>query len=195
MAIFGRDAYRFIDLLAGCGITVWQTLPVNPTHPDGSPYQCLSAHAGNPLMIDLGWLADRGLLDRAELAPAEEAGIEHRRRCLKLAFESFSTSRDAAFTKSFENFVEQNQGWLADFSLFMALRQSTGGLAWQQWPVRVRTAEPPPSPGRELRLARSIAQLDFEGEFRVLRAVAGLRDYAACPGSDPVRRHPDFCRR
>jgi 4-alpha-glucanotransferase len=177
----GQDAYRFVDLLAGCGITVWQTLPVNPTHPDGSPYQCLSAHAGNPAMIDLAWLADRGLLDRAELAPAEEAGIEHRRRFLKLAFESFSTSRDVAFTKSYADFVEQNQGWLADFSLFMALRQTTGGLAWQQWPVGVRRRRTAALTRARFRLARSIAQLNFE-QFVFFEQWQALRDYAHAKG-------------
>ena len=33
-----EDAYRFIDLLKGCGCQVWQTLPVNMTHGDKSPY-------------------------------------------------------------------------------------------------------------------------------------------------------------
>jgi 4-alpha-glucanotransferase len=38
-------------------ISVWQTLPLGMTHSDGSPYQCLSAHAGNPdyLLILMGW--------------------------------------------------------------------------------------------------------------------------------------------
>ncbi|SRR5690554_96636 len=48
----GASARQFIDLLAEAGITVWQTLPIGPTHPDLSPYQSLSAHAGNPALID-----------------------------------------------------------------------------------------------------------------------------------------------
>lgn len=176
----GQDAYRFVDFLADCGFSVWQTLPVNPTHPDGSPYQCLSAHAGNPAMIDLGWLADRGLLDRAELAPAGDAGLEHRRRCLKLAFESFSTSQDAALAKSHEEFVQQ-QGWLADYSLFMALRQSTGGLAWQQWPVGIRSRRAAALSRARLRLAQSIAQLNFE-QFVFFEQWRALRDYAHARG-------------
>ncbi|NBY23802.1 MAG: hypothetical protein EBQ73_13480 [Gammaproteobacteria bacterium] len=58
----GSDAYRFVDFLVAAGITVWQTLPVNPTHSDGSPYQCLSAAAGNPLLINLEALLDQGWL-------------------------------------------------------------------------------------------------------------------------------------
>ncbi|UCE77711.1 MAG: 4-alpha-glucanotransferase, partial [Gammaproteobacteria bacterium] len=36
----GPDAYRFVDLLVDCGIGLWQTLPLGPTHEDLSPYQC-----------------------------------------------------------------------------------------------------------------------------------------------------------
>ena len=39
----GEDAFRFVDFLARIGATVWQTLPLNITHADGSPYQGLSA--------------------------------------------------------------------------------------------------------------------------------------------------------
>ena len=45
----GAGARRFVDLLADCGLTVWQTLPVGPTHEDRSPYQTASVHAGNAL--------------------------------------------------------------------------------------------------------------------------------------------------
>ena len=58
----GHDAYRFIEFLAASGVTVWQVLPLGPTHADGSPYQCLSVHAGNPQLICLDWLVDRGWL-------------------------------------------------------------------------------------------------------------------------------------
>ena len=58
----GHDAYRFVEFLAASGVTVWQVLPLGPTHPDGSPYQCLSVHAGDPQLICLDWLVDRGWL-------------------------------------------------------------------------------------------------------------------------------------
>jgi len=49
----GKDAYHFVDFLATTGVAVWQTLPINMPHADNSPYQCLSAHAGNPAFISL----------------------------------------------------------------------------------------------------------------------------------------------
>ncbi len=54
----GKEAYNFINFLKSAGITVWQTLPLGMPHADGSPYQCLSAHAGNPSLIDIESLVD-----------------------------------------------------------------------------------------------------------------------------------------
>ena len=67
MADFGEDAIRFIDFLADVGASVWQTLPLNMPHDDGSPYQCLSAHAGNPAFISLQNLVDQNLLSDDDL--------------------------------------------------------------------------------------------------------------------------------
>ena len=48
----GDEAYRFVDFLADAGCTVWQVLPLVPTHAgDGSPYNSLSAMAGNTELI------------------------------------------------------------------------------------------------------------------------------------------------
>ena len=64
----GESARRFVDWLAAAGVTVWQTLPIGPTHPDLSPYQSLSAHAGNPELIDFRELP--GKLESREIDDA-----------------------------------------------------------------------------------------------------------------------------
>ena len=59
---------EFVDFLARAGCTVWQVLPLVPTHPgDGSPYNAVSAMAGNPELISLDRLVD-----------AQGAGKRHR---------------------------------------------------------------------------------------------------------------------
>ena len=68
LGVLGAGARRFVDFLADSSITVWQTLPIGPTHQDLSPYQSLSAHAGNQDFIDLAELLQTGLLADAELA-------------------------------------------------------------------------------------------------------------------------------
>ena len=66
-ADLGDDAYRFVDFLAETGASIWQTLPLNMPHDDGSPYQCLSAHAGNPSFISLQALVENKLLQQSSL--------------------------------------------------------------------------------------------------------------------------------
>ncbi|MEL7373391.1 MAG: 4-alpha-glucanotransferase, partial [Pseudomonadota bacterium] len=58
----GRDAHAFIDALAEAGLSVWQFLPTGPTAYGDSPYQPLSAYAGNPMLIELRELVELGLL-------------------------------------------------------------------------------------------------------------------------------------
>ena len=62
LGVLGAGARRFVDFLADSGITVWQTLPIGPTHQDLSPYHSLSAPAGNQYFIDLAALLQPGLL-------------------------------------------------------------------------------------------------------------------------------------
>ncbi|MEC9315347.1 MAG: 4-alpha-glucanotransferase, partial [Pseudomonadota bacterium] len=63
----GVDAYRFVDFLQSAGVTVWQMLPLGPTHDDRSPYQCLSAHAGNNRLICRELLKAQPWADPAKL--------------------------------------------------------------------------------------------------------------------------------
>ena len=70
----GQAARRFVDFLQSAGISVWQMLPLGPTHADHSPYQCLSAHAGNTGLICLHDLVDSGWLstEAASHAPLDD---------------------------------------------------------------------------------------------------------------------------
>ena len=62
----GKAAYDFVDFLASAGQSWWQMLPVGPTSYGDSPYQSLSAYAGNPYFVDLDLLVEDGLLTKAE---------------------------------------------------------------------------------------------------------------------------------
>lgn len=50
-ACLDEHAYRWIDFLADAGISVWQVLPLGVPQAGGSPYQCDSAFAINPLLV------------------------------------------------------------------------------------------------------------------------------------------------
>src|SRR5579872_852197 len=64
---FGPAAYEFLDFLAAARQGLWQVLPLGPPANGNSPYSSTSAFAGNPLLVSLERLADRGWLDRAKL--------------------------------------------------------------------------------------------------------------------------------
>mgnify|MGYP000113951602 FL=1 len=63
----GKEACRFWYFLERAGQRYWQILPLSPTGYGDSPYQALSAFAGNPYLIDLEMLVDEGLLRREEV--------------------------------------------------------------------------------------------------------------------------------
>lgn len=63
----GREARAFVDFLAEAGIGLWQILPLGPTGYGDSPYQCLSAFAGNPYLIDPEGVAALGLAGHKDL--------------------------------------------------------------------------------------------------------------------------------
>ena len=136
----GADAYRFVDFLAAAGVTVWQTLPVNPTHGDGSPYQCLSAAAGNPLLINLEALVDEGWLSKEHLLLATGSPLECRLQCLREAYEGFSRSALKG-SEGYLQFIEEAAAWLPDFALYMALKSEQGGRSWETWPRALRGRE------------------------------------------------------
>src|SRR6056297_3624149 len=70
----GAGAREFIDFLADADQSLWQFCPLGPTSTahGNSPYQAFSAFAGNPLLIDLRGVADRGYLDESALDPPED---------------------------------------------------------------------------------------------------------------------------
>ncbi len=172
----GSDAYRFVDFLAAAGITVWQTLPVNPTHSDGSPYQCLSATAGNPLLINLEALFDRGWLSKDALLQAEGSPLEQRLHCLQKAYEGFSRTALKG-SEAYLQFLEEAAAWLPDFSLYMALKSEQEGRSWEAWPAALRDREPGALEAARLRLHQEIAQVEFE-QFVFFQQWLKLRHYA-----------------
>jgi len=129
-----HDAYRFIEFLARSGMSVWQMLPLGPTHSDLSPYQSLSAHACDTSLISLDWLKDRNLL---ESTAAVHDFTEHRRQ-LRLAWQTFQAKKNTTLQRQFESFMENHVAWLADFALFMAIRAHLGNKVWTAWPRELR---------------------------------------------------------
>jgi len=143
----GTEAYRWVDLLAESGTSLWQILPVGPTGYGDSPYQCFSAFAGNVNLISPDLLAVDGLID-LPLAPGfpddhVEYGdvIPWKREVLAEAFAGFEAGRgNPGLASDFERFCDE-QNWLDDYALFMAIKSAFGGGSWQDWPDEFRLRE------------------------------------------------------
>jgi 4-alpha-glucanotransferase len=146
----GRAAYRFVDFLAAAGQSLWQLLPLGPTGYGDSPYQCFSAAAGNPLLVSLDALIERGLLSRDEVSAAAAsryldsdrvdygAVIGFKLPLLRQSFARLAAGADPELAAAFERFKGENSAWLDDYALFMALKDAHGGAAWSEWPAELR---------------------------------------------------------
>lgn len=141
---FSKEAYEFVDLLSECRQSCWQILPLGPAGYGDSPYQSFSTFAGNPYMISLDELVDRGLLTSEECEAAElESGeyidysLQYKNRypLLRKAYE-----RSGACSE-LDAFCEKNAWWLDDYALFMALKSKNGGKPWTEWSRDVRLRE------------------------------------------------------
>src|SRR6266496_115836 len=116
---FGSSAYAFADFLASARQGLWQVLPLGPLGFGDSPYSSTSAFAGNPLLISLDRLADRGWIDRGRVdALREEVGsvdypslFKRKMPLLFKAGRNFLRSAPANARSRFETFCHQNQWW------------------------------------------------------------------------------------
>ena len=147
----GASAHRFVDWLVDAGQSLWQVLPLGPTSYGDSPYQTLSALAGNPLLIDLAALVDRGWLTPEDLAdhppfPADRvdfgAVIPWKLGLLDRAHARFEAAASDAERAALTAFGDQEQTWLRDFCLFMAIKGEQGGRPWTEWPAPLRDRRP-----------------------------------------------------
>lgn len=164
----GPAARRFVDLLETCGFSVWQTLPLGPTHSDWSPYQCLSVHAGNTRLVSREDLVSRGWLDASALASGDS---------LQQARAGFDREADPAEKQAFADFREQHAGWLDNYALYQAIRLVHDHKPWPDWPAPLRNRHTPALARFRKSCADSIEQICFE-EFLFFTQWHALRDYA-----------------
>jgi 4-alpha-glucanotransferase len=170
----GAEAYHFVDFLAGIGASVWQTLPINMPHADNSPYQCLSAHAGNPDFISLDALQAQGLLSKDDLTGL----ITNKSHLIAKAYNAFSQSEDKKQTLSFTKFCKKHAHWLKDFALFLALRNKFNQAGWQFWPEDFKNREVKALKLATKELAEDIAVIQFT-QFVFFSQWLNLKEYAA----------------
>ncbi len=148
MGDIGKGAEQFINFLTAAGQTVWQILPLSPTGCSDSPYQSPSAFAGNPCLISLDKLVEKGWLSRKILRRynrkvkpgASYAQIwQWKRECL------WEMARKKEFFinwQPYEDFCKVQDYWLGDYALYSAIREFFQGKPWSEWPEDIRLRQP-----------------------------------------------------
>jgi 4-alpha-glucanotransferase len=145
----GEQAFRFVDWLQYAQQSLWQLLPLVAVNEGGSPYNALSAFAGNPLLISPAELAIHGLLeDDDALAPEElrDDGLDFAAvmRWKEDVVRAAQTvlHEDHELRADFIAYRAEEAAWLDDYALFRALRDAHGGRCWAQWPEPLRDRHP-----------------------------------------------------
>lgn len=132
---FGEAARQWIDFLADCGFSYWQTLPFCLPDEYNSPYCSYSTFSVNPFFIDLPSLAQEGLLTAEELESAKQ------KTPYSCEFSRLSRERLPLLAKAAERFDRWDEAEefftthvrTLDFCRFMSLRAANGDLPWTQW--------------------------------------------------------------
>ncbi len=145
---FGKEAYAFVDFLKKSGQSLWQVLPLGPTSYGDSPYQSFSTFAGNPYFIDFDLLERQGFLqseDYEKIVWGEDPLrvdykrlFDHRKKVFSKLFDRFQKQPPA----DFDLFCRENESWLADYALFMALKDHFKGATFLKWEPGIRRREP-----------------------------------------------------
>jgi 4-alpha-glucanotransferase len=141
----GPAAYEFADFLAAAKQRLWQVLPLSPTGYGNSPYAALSAFAGNPLLISLELLSDKGWIDgeRLKHLPGRSGHVDFdqvaktKMPLIEEAARNFLHQHTDADWARFEAYCRTNWTWLDGFALYSVLRRKYHQTSWSAWPAEL----------------------------------------------------------
>lgn len=200
----GEIAYQFVDFLAGTGQKLWQVMPLGPTGFGDSPYACLSAFAGNHLLISPEKLVEEGFLSAEAPSLQEYPAFSHqkvefeavaaaKKAVLQESFAYFNACASATAQKRFANYCtcSQNRSWLHNYALFMAIKQHHEGKCWDTWEPGLIAREPAVMAHYEAGLTDEIAYFKYT-QFLFYHQWTALKDYAHLNGIQIVGDMPIF---
>lgn len=193
----GKSAYDFIDFLSDAGIKCWQILPLSPTSFGDSPYQSFSVYAGNPYFIDFDTLRQDNLMKKSDYENIKWQDSKSRvnysliyQNCFKVLKQAYKTyKRD--ISKRYKNFVSDNEEWLEDYALFMALKFKNDGKPWYKWDEKLAKRD-------EKALEKAREELKNETEyFKFLQYIfykqwGNLKKYANDKGIEIIGDMPIY---
>lgn len=195
----GPQAYRFAGILAACGQTWWQMLPISPIGAGNSPYASPSAFAGNPLLLSLERLKDDGLLADSDLRSGRgllaervhyPAVTRFKETRLRKAFAAFE-AKGGEKTPDFEAYCAAHSFWLSDYALYCALKQAHHGASWVDWEPETRARQPEALERARRELDADVRYQRFL-QFQFHRQWMALRQHCASLGVGLVGDIPIF---
>ena len=194
LGTLGENAFRFVDFLVETGQKLWQILPLGPVGFGNSPYQCYSAFAGNPILIDLNLLVEDGLLDKKVLRKIprfSKRNIEFDKvdkwkyPLLRKAFDNFKKSAFEKFQDEYLHFTNEQSWWLNDYAFFMAAKNHFGEVVWNEWSdeIKFRNNSALQKLGEEL-----AEEIDYQKflQFTFFRQWFALKEYANSKGVEII---------
>ncbi len=170
-----------MDMLQKGGQSNWQILPLGPTGYGDSPYQAFSTYAGNPYFIDPEELIRKGLLTEEECREYDFGGDP-----MYVDYEKMYRGRFPLLYRAFRRFVpdeeyrrflDENNFWLDDYSLYMAIKDQNEGKCWTEWEEELRDRNPEILKSKREELDEQIRfyqfqQYEFFAQWRRLKAYA-----------------------
>ena len=193
---FSDEAYSFVDFLKRAGQRYWQILPLCSTGAGNSPYQSFSAFAGNPYFISPAQLVKDGLLKMGELNQFDfgkepdtiryEKLEQGRREMLLLAYGNFNPRK-----KRFQNFIKEQESWLRDYALFMALKEIFEGKPFWEWDEKYRDRDEEALKLLEKEHGKQIAFYQFV-QFQFYEQWMSLKNYANEKGVEIIGDIPIY---
>jgi 4-alpha-glucanotransferase len=194
----GTAAFSWIDLLHSAGQRWWQVLPLGPTGYGNSPYQSMSSFAANPALISPDSLISEGLLKTADCqgqlasdAVDYDAVIPFKTRLLETAWANFKAGTRKDLRAAYDEFHSQQEHWLDDYALFVALKTKYNGQDYLEWPEELvqRRSDALAKARRE-----QVEQVDRVcfAQFLLFRQTDQLKEYAHSKGVRLIGDLPFF---
>ena len=185
----GPAAYGFADFLAAGKQRLWQVLPLSPTGYGNSPYAALSAFAGNPLLISLELLSNKGWIsaERLKHLPGRSGNVDFdavakaKLPLLEEAARNFLHEHSDADWMRFESYCRTNWTWLEAFALYSVLRRKYHQASWNAWPAELaqrnkNAIQKVWEKHRDEIQIQQIIQFAFDEQWCALRAYCGERN-------------------
>ncbi len=135
------DLKLLIDWCAKTGNSILELLPMNEVGSTFCPYDAISSFALEPAYIHL---PDSVVTNKLKKEYAAGKGhVNYRVKEAKIRIlRNIYAGKSNTETRGFEEFLEKNNYWIYDFTLFKVLKDYNSGKPWYEWEEGYRNRDP-----------------------------------------------------